>query len=322
MRTIFFGTPELATPALRMLAADPALRPLAVFTQPQARRSRRGGAEPSPVGQAALELGLELHEVATVNEGPALARITELRPDVIVVVAFGQFLKRAVLNLPPLGCLNFHPSALPRFRGAAPVQRAVLQGVVDSGLTVMRLVRKMDAGPILAQQPWRLDPELDAEQLLAQAGDLGAPMLRDVLYALPGLPAREQSDADATFAPPLAKQDGVLDFRQPATQVHNRVRAVQPWPGAECQLQAPQGDRRVLVHRSALAQGNGAPGTVLAVDKTGITIACGQGALTLTLVQLEGKPRVAARDAANGLRLKAGDRFRVDEARASGSQET
>jgi len=309
MRTLLFGTPELAVPALRLLAADPVLRPLAVFTQPAARRSRRGGAEPSPVGQAALQLGLELHEVPSVNEGAALERITELRPDVIVVVAFGQFLKRVLLDLPRFGCLNFHPSALPRYRGAAPVQRAVLEGVVDSGMTVMRLVRQMDAGPILAQVPWHLDPELDAEQLLVQAGELGAPMLRDVLHALPNLTARQQLEAEATFAPPLSKQDGVLDFRLPAKRLHNVVRAMQPWPRAECVLQAPDGDRRLLVHRTQIGQGQGSPGLVLAVASQGITVACGEGALILTQVQLEGKPRVAARDAANGLRLKAGGRF-------------
>ncbi|MBX3474625.1 MAG: methionyl-tRNA formyltransferase [Planctomycetes bacterium] len=305
MRIVFFGTPELAVPTLEALGADADLRPLAVFTQPPARRSRRGEPESSPVGTAARELGVELHEVASVNEGPALARLTQLAPDVIVVVAFGQMLKKAVLKLPVHGCVNFHPSMLPAYRGAAPVQRAVMDGVVDSGLTIMRLVKKMDAGPILLQRPWRLSPDKNAEELLAEAGQLGAPLMLQALRSIATLMAQDQEEARATYAPPLVKEDGLLQFDQGAVALHNRVRAVQPWPRASCTT----GGKRVIVHRTSLAEESGAPGRVLRVDRQGIIVACGTGALRLEEVQLEGKPKVHARDAANGLRLQPGTVF-------------
>lgn len=309
MRVVFFGTPAMACPALVRLASEAKFRPLAVFTQPAARRSRRGTAEPSPVGAAAASLGLPVHEVESVNEGPALEALRALAPEVIVVVAFGQILKRVVLELPVHGCLNFHPSLLPQYRGAAPVQRAVLEGVTDSGLTVMRLVRKLDAGPILLQQPWRMDPAKDAEALLAEAGELGAEMLVHALRGLPALPPQPQNDALATYAPPMDKPDGEIRFGCPAAQVINRIRAVQPWPRATATLLQPGGPRRVLVYGPQAAPGDGAPGTVLRVDAAGIVVACAQGAVCLRELQLEGKPRLPARDVANGLRLKAGAQF-------------
>jgi methionyl-tRNA formyltransferase len=315
MRTVFLGTPEIALPTLRAMASDGEYRPLAVFTQPPARRARRGAAESSPVGAEALKLGLPVHEVENVSRGEALERLKELRPEVIVVVAFGQILKKAVLELPRHGCLNFHPSMLPKYRGAAPVQRAVLEGVVESGLTVMRLVRRLDAGPILLQKPWRLDPARNAEELLAEAGELGAPMMLDVLGRLEaGITPVEQDDSQASFAPPLEKADGELHFADSAAGILNRIRAVQPWPKAESVLQSDdRGGLRVLIHRAEAADiaVPGTSGEVLAVDKRGIVVACGEGAVRLTELQLEGKPRKPARDVANGLRLKPGARFRV-----------
>src|SRR5690606_22210979 len=164
MRVVFLGTPTIAVPTLRLLAVSPDYRPVCVFTQPPARRSRRGNAEPSPVARASEELGLDCEGCADINEAAVVERIRAAKPDVIVVVAFGQLLKRPLLELARHGCINFHPSMLPHYRGAAPVQRAVVEGVVESGLTVMKLVRKMDAGPILLQQPWRMDPKLNAEE--------------------------------------------------------------------------------------------------------------------------------------------------------------
>lgn len=307
MRVVFLGTPEIAVPSLRAIAAAHEL--VAVFTQPPARRSRRGKPEPSPVGAAAQALGLECHEVESVNSGEALARMQALAPDVIVVVAFGQLLKKAVLNLPRFGCINFHPSLLPRYRGAAPVQRAVLDGVTDSGLTVMRLVRKMDAGPLLLQRPWRMDPALDAAELLEQAGELGAPMLLDVLARLPGIAPREQDELQVCYAPPLTRQDGMLRCSEAALALHNRVRAVQPWPRAEAQLlRTPE--VRLIVHRTRAEAGSGQPGEIVGINGDGIAVACAVGVLRITEAQLEGKPARPARDVANGLRLKTGERFR------------
>ncbi|MCA8911574.1 MAG: methionyl-tRNA formyltransferase [Planctomycetes bacterium] len=315
MRTVFLGTPEIALPTLRAMAAADGFRPLAVFTQPAARRKRRGKEESSPVGAEARALGLPVHEVEAVSKGEPLELLRELQPEVVVVVAFGQILKKAVLELPRHGCLNFHPSMLPAYRGAAPVQRAVLEGVVESGLTVMRLVKKLDAGPILLQRPWHMSEHKNAEELLEEAGELGAPMMLEVLAQLDaGIEERVQDESGVTFAPPLEKTDGVLCFKDSAKMLVNRVRAVQPWPRGECRLlDAERGEVRVLVHRAEVAEnaGSGAPGEVLTINKQGIVVACGEGAVCLNELQLEGKPRKPARDVANGLRLKAGARFKV-----------
>lgn len=315
MRTVFLGTPEIAIPTLRAMANDAALRPVGVFTQPPARRSRRGQATSSPVGEAGLRLGLDVHEVQSVSAGAAFETLAELVPDAIVVVAFGQILKQNALDLPRYGCLNFHPSMLPRYRGAAPVQRAILDGVTESGLTIMRLVKKLDAGPILKQQAWRMDEGKDAEELLTEAGELGAPLMLDVLRSLKdGLDAMPQNDELATYAPPLEKSDGVLDFGASARELVNRVRAVKGWPKAQCWLDLPdRGETRIIVHAGTPgnADQTGKPGEVLAINKQGIVVACGRGAVSLGELQLEGKPKQSAWDVANGLRLKPGVKFRV-----------
>lgn len=310
MRLIFLGTPDLAVPALRTLAADAGLQPAIVFTQPPARRSRRGAAEPTPVAMAAKELGLECHAVPDINAPEPLALMRKAAPDAIVVVAFGQFLKRGVLELPRHGCLNFHPSMLPRYRGAAPVQRAVIDGVVDSGLSIIRLVRKMDAGPILLQRPWRMAPEKNAAELLTEAGEAGASLLAEALHGIQNLQAVAQDDALATFAPPLVKSDGELHFSRPSDALQNLVRGVQPWPKAEALLLRDK-PVRMLVHQSSRLEEDGEPGCVLRVDAAGIVVGCGGGALQLREVQLEGKPSRPARDVANGLRLAVGERFRT-----------
>lgn len=316
MRLVFFGTPSIALPTLNALAVHPALRPLAVFTQPPARRSRRGDAESCEVAIQGRRLGLEVQEVSTVNEGPAFERLCKLQPEVVVVVSFGQILKRGVLQLPRHGCLNFHPSLLPRYRGAAPVQRAIMAGERTSGLSIMRLVKKLDAGPILLQQAWPLREEADAEALLAEAGELGAPLMVRVLERLEreDLPAAvEQDDALASYAPPLSKDDGRLDFRRPAVALRDLVRGVQPWPRASCQLLMPAGARRVIVHRASSRQGQGRPGRIETMEDEGLVVGCGEGLLCLESVQLEGKAVQPGRALANGLRLKPGDCFATTE---------
>lgn len=316
MRSVFFGTPEIAVPTLEALAKRPALRPLLVITQPSARRSRRGAAEPSPVAARALELGLEVVESDNVNEGLAYERLLKASPDLIVVVSFGQILKKRVLDLPRHGCLNFHPSLLPKFRGAAPVQRAVMAGERESGLTVMRLVKKLDAGPILAQRPWTIGDTGSAEQLLVEAGELGAPMMCDVMNRLDRgevVVARDQDDSQATYAPPLLKSDGILDWRKSGRVLSDLVRGVQPWPRASAELNTQSGPRRIIVHAAKSSPLVAAAGQLHSIDESGIVVGCGEGSLCLTQVQLEGKSVQSGRALANGLRLLPGATFVVPE---------
>jgi methionyl-tRNA formyltransferase len=315
IRVVFFGTPDIAVPTLRLLAQTPDLRPVAAFTQPAARRSRRGQAEPSEVARAARELGIETHEVASVNEDNAFAKLQALTPDVIVVVSFGQILKKRVLELPRHGCLNFHPSALPKYRGAAPIQRAIMASERVSGLTIMRLVKKLDAGPILAQHPWEIGEVRNSEELMAEAATLGAAMMLEVLSELARgetVAAREQDDSQATLAPPLRKEDGILDFRRDAIALRDLVRGVQPWPRAQTML-AGETPRRVIVHGAEVRDLAGPMGEVVAIDKGGIVIGCGNDALCISQAQLEGKSVVSGFQLANGLRLQRGARFALPE---------
>jgi methionyl-tRNA formyltransferase len=315
LSVVFFGTPSIAVPTLRALVASPLLRVSAVFTQPAARRSRGGHAEPSEVARCARDLALETHEVESVNEGAHLERLISLAPDVIAVVSFGQILKKRVLELPRHGCLNFHPSMLPAFRGAAPIQRAIMAGVRVSGLTIMRLVRRLDAGPIIDQRPWEIGDTLNAEQLMEHAAELGASMMRSVLEKVARGEvhvARDQDDSKATLAPPLAKVDGVLDFRQNAQALSDLVRGVQPWPRAQATL-ALEKPRRVIVHEARPQASSGAPGEIIALEKAGIVVGCSSGSLVLGRVQLEGKSVVSGCELANGLRLQKGARFVLPE---------
>ncbi|MHC4842100.1 MAG: methionyl-tRNA formyltransferase, partial [Planctomycetota bacterium] len=259
MKTVYFGTPEIAVAPLRYLAASDQHEIKAVFTQPAARRKRRGKNEASPVGKTAMELGLPTHEVLSVNEGEAFEQLSAYAPDVIVVVAFGQILKKRVLELPKHGCINYHPSLLPAYRGAAPIQRAIMDGLETTGLTVMRLVKKLDAGAILVQQPWQWDMSKDAEELMIDAGAMAGPMLTEALQMLEeSAPGTEQDHDAATYAHMLTRQDGEVSFDVSADALVNLVRAVQPWPKASTELMTDSGSKRVMIRRASVSEGKGA----------------------------------------------------------------
>jgi len=188
---------------------------------------------------------------------------------------------------------------------------------VDSGLSIMRLVRKLDAGPVLLQKPWRMDPERNAEELLEEAGELGAPMMLETLRLLRGgLNAVAQDDTLVSYAPPLERADGELRFDRDARTLHNRVRGVQPWPRGEAWLEREK-PVRVLVHSTAVGDAQGTPGEIVGITRDGIAVGCEDGSLMLKTIQLDGKPPRAAWDVANGLRLKTGERFRTEAWHAS-----
>ncbi|MEE9311608.1 MAG: methionyl-tRNA formyltransferase, partial [Planctomycetota bacterium] len=291
MKIVYFGTPDIAVSPLRFLASNADHDVQAVFTQPPARRSRRGKAVGSPVANAASELGIETHEVHSVNEDQPYERLQELSPDIIVVVAFGQILKKRVLNLPKHGCINFHPSLLPAYRGAAPIQRAIMDGLETTGLTVMRLIKKLDAGAILVQEPWRWDMSKDAEELMLDAGEKAGPMLSEALSMLEdGQLGQEQDHEAATYAHMLEREDGEVNFSMTAVELVNRVRAVQPWPKASTEFLSESGSKRVMIRRAEIVDAKGAAGDVLEVNKSGIVVATADAAVLLTELQLEGKP--------------------------------
>ena len=295
MRLLFAGTPEFAARHLRAVL-DAGFAVSAVLTQPD-RPGKRGAALVAPpVKRLALDAGLEVLQPAKLE----VADLADLQVDAMVVVAYGQLLGRAVLAHPRLGCVNVHASLLPRWRGAAPVQRALLAGDDTTGCTIMQMDAGLDTGGILAQRMLDIGPEETAGSLEARLAEVGAEALIDVLGRLDGLRAVPQAEAGACYARKIDKEEARLAWGQTAELVGRQVRAFNPAPGAFCYL----GEMRVKVWegRPVAEVAGAAPGTILALDKRALTVACGEGCLAVTSVTLpkgQGKP-LSARDLVNG----------------------
>lgn len=294
MRIIFMGAGRLACPALKTLADRKADEIVAVVTQPDRPSGRRRQLSPCPARQVAEEHGLRVLTPERVS-GPAMVEeLRGLAPDLIVVADFGQFLKADVLAIPPKGTINIHPSLLPRYRGAAPIQWAVARGETETGVTIMYVDERMDAGGIILQEKAPIREEDTAETLEGLLAELGASLLvRAVEQIRDGTVERTvQDEALVTLAPKLKKEDGRIDWSLPAVELRNRVRGFQPWPGAFCE--APRGSGRILkVLRARVEQGSGEPGIVLEAGERGPLVACGAGALRLLEVQPEGGKSMA-----------------------------
>ena len=305
LRIAFAGTPEFALAALDALAGSPH-DVCGVWTQPDRPAGRGRKLSPSPVKRRALELGLPVHQPLSLKPAEAQAHIKEAKPDVMVVVAYGLILPSAVLALPRLGCLNIHASLLPRWRGAAPIQRAILAGDRESGVSIMQMDKGLDTGDVLLERATPIAPDESAGALHDRLAELGAHALLEVLARLPDLKRRPQAAAGVTYADKLSKEEALLDWRRPAVELARAVRAYNPWPVAHTLHQG----KPLRVWRAAVA-GDAAgaePGTVLTAGRQGIDVATGAGVLRLLEVQPAGGKPVAAADFANGRRL-AGARF-------------
>ena len=291
MDVLFMGTPEFAVPALQaLLGSRHLLR--AVVTQPDkpAGRGRRLAAP--PVKQIALSHDIPCLQPARLRDREVIAALEAFEPEVIVVAAYGKILPPEVLAIPPRGCVNVHASLLPKYRGAAPINWAIINGEEETGITIMLMDEEMDHGPILLQ---RVVPILSGEtagELHDRLAALGAACLLEALEGLEegSIVPRSQDHSRATYAPMLSKEDGRIDWGEPAEVLLNRIRGVTPWPGATTTLDGVL----LKVWRAALAApgAGGPPGQVLAVDDEGITVSCGRGSLRLEEVQLAGKRRM------------------------------
>lgn len=303
-RVVFMGTPHFAVPALAAL--DRHHQVVGVVTQPDRRAGRGRQIVTSPVKEEALAHGLPLFQPATLNTPEAVAHLADWQPAVIVVAAFGQILRTAVLTLPPHGCLNIHASLLPHYRGAAPIPAAILAGDPATGVTLMRMEKGLDTGPLLAQAGHPIHPDDTTGSLTAKLADLGAQLLIDTLPGwLSGeIQARPQDDAQATYCSTLEKKDGHLDWNRAATHLDCQVRACNPWPGTYTTW---RGQRlKILRARARAAEPGGeSPGTVLALEP-GVGVTTGQGLLELHEVQLAGKKPMAADLFARGQRALIG----------------
>ena len=306
MRLIFMGTPEFAIPSLKKLIQEHEV--LAVTTQPDRPAGRGRYLTPPPVKVAALELGLPVLQPLMAKEEAFLSKVRGLHPEIIVVVAYGQFLPQALLSLPPRGSLNLHPSLLPKYRGAAPINWALIRGETITGVTVMLIGERMDAGPILLQREEPIFPDDTAGSVATRLAELGALVLAEALKLMEQRELRPipQDERLASYAPKLRTEDGLIPWEWEAGRLHNLIRGLSPDPGAYTFFKG----KRLKVLRSALAfkEGEGgAPGAILKVEKDGLLVETGRGALLLLEVQPEGRKIMTAPEFARGARLKPGD---------------
>ncbi len=307
MRLVFFGSPDFALPALEALLAaghDVSL----VVSQPAKPAGRSATLLDPPVARRAKELGLAVFQPPTLKDEEAVARLAGERADLFVVVAYGKILAQRVLDLPRLGCVNVHGSVLPRWRGASPVQAALLAGDAESGVSIMRMEAGMDTGPVYAVTRGPIGPEEDAGSLSARLAREGAELLVATLPALGAgtLVPAPQDDALATLCPKIRREDGQAGFSRPAEELERRLRAFTPWPG----LFAFRGGKRVklLSARAVPGTPGAAPGEVLAAGEE-VVVACGEGALALGRLQAEGRKALDAATFARGERVAAGERW-------------
>jgi methionyl-tRNA formyltransferase len=307
MRIIFMGSPDFAVPSLDRLVADGHTVAL-VVTQPD-RPAGRGRDLRSPaVKRAAERLGLPLVQPERVSDPAVLASLREARPELVVVVAFGQFLPRTVRELPPLGCINVHASLLPKFRGAAPIHRAVMAGETDTGVTIMRVEGQMDAGPVLLQRASPILPEDDAGSLHDRLAVLGAAALADALRILAAGNGHwtPQDAARTSLAPKLGDEDCRVELAGDPVSLVNRIRGLSPAPGAYLNL----GDgHRLRLLKAEVREASGPPGMILAIEATSVVVGTGKGAVALLDVQPAGKRRMTAAEFARGRRLRVGTRY-------------
>jgi len=285
LRIVFAGTPEFAAEHLKALLDTPH-QIIAVYSQPDRPAGRGQKLTPSPVKQLALQHDIPVHQPQTLRDPAAQAELAALKPDLMVVVAYGLILPQVVLDIPRLGCINSHASLLPRWRGAAPIQRAVEAGDAESGVTVMQMEAGLDTGPMLLKVSTPIAAEDTGGSLHDRLATLGP---QAVIAAISGLASGNlvgevQDDSLATYAHKLNKDEARLDWSRPAIELERLVRAFNPWPICHSTL----GGEAIKVHAAALGDGQGQPGNILAADKFGLTVACGEGALRLTRLQLPG----------------------------------
>ncbi len=293
MRIVYMGTPDFAVPALRRLAREHEI--LCVYCQPPRPAGRGRHARPGPVQAAAEAMGIAVRHPSSLRDPAAQAEFAALEADLAVVAAYGLILPQAVLDAPARGCLNIHASLLPRWRGAAPIQRAIMAGDPETGISIMRMEAGLDTGPVLLREPTTIGTEETAAELHDRLAALGGEAVARALARLDELVAQPQDEAGATYAAKIDKAEARLDFARPAFEVDRTIRALSPFPGAWTRI----GAERVKFLRSRVVGGAAAPGTVLG----GLVVACGRDAVEITEAQREGRRPMAVVDLLRGWAL-------------------
>lgn len=305
MRIVFMGTPDFAVPSLQALI-DAGHDVCAVYTQPDKPQGRKQILTAPPVKTLALAHDIPVFQPNTLKNEDEQARLRELAPEVIIVVAYGKLLPKAVLDIPPHGCINVHGSLLPRWRGAAPIQWAVIAGDEMAGVTTMQMAEGLDTGDMLLTYETKVGEKETAGELFDRLAQSGAELLTQTLVKLDEITPRPQDDAQSCYAHMLDKQMAVIDWSKSAHEIDCLIRGLNPWPIALTTLSG----ERLKVFAAEKAAGNGEPGTVLEADpKKGLTVACGEGALKLTEIQLVGGKRMKATDFLRGHAIEVGTKL-------------
>jgi methionyl-tRNA formyltransferase len=308
MRIVFMGTPESAVPSLRRLVDD-GHEIVAVWTQPDKPAGRGNKLHQSPVKEFALQQNLTIQQPAKIKSSAAKELFASHDMEVAVVVAYGKILPQEFLSAPKHGCINVHFSLLPKYRGAAPVNWAIVNGEEQTGVTTMSIVAELDAGPILLQRAATIEASETAPELLARLAEMGAELASETLRNLANIEPKPQLDEEATFAPMLKREDGVIDWSMDAFAIERRVRGWQPWPNAYTTF----GSNRLIIWAATpewIEQLRFTPGQVIEAGRHRLIVACGDGtALRLVEVQLQDSRRMDARDFLNGAHINVGDRL-------------
>ena len=300
MRLAFLGTPAFAVPTLERLVAR-GHQVLAAVTHPDRPKGRGQTLAPPPVKEAALRLGVPVYQPERIKRPESVDYLRSLAPEAMVVVGYGQIIPQSIIDIPPLGILNVHASLLPRYRGAGPIQWAIVNGETVTGVTIMRIDAGLDTGPMLLKAATAIGADETALDLGRRLSVMGADLLIEALDALAAgrIVPQPQENAQASYAPMLKKEDGRIDWSRSAAQIHNQVRGMQPWPGAYSIFRG--GALHVWRARPVEAGAGHPPGTLVRIKP--LLVACGAGALELIEVQMEGRKRMPAADFANGQRL-------------------
>jgi methionyl-tRNA formyltransferase len=308
MRIVFAGSPAFAIPSLMRLL-DTVHDVACVITQPDRPAGRGLRLKAPPVKELALERGVRVYQPEKFNTRSFLGLLGEIGPDLIVVVAYGKIFRRRSLGIPKLGCVNLHASLLPKYRGIAPVNWALIDGETETGVTTIFMDEGVDTGDMIFAKGVPIGEDENAGELLEKLSVLGADVLEETCEMIAGgsPPRHKQDEALASYARRLSKEDGYVRWDRPAQSLHNMIRGVSPWPGATAAL----GDRRIKILRTACCETVGADaGSVIDIDsKNGVLVSCGRGSLWLRKVQAPGRKPVRGADFARGLRLNVGDRF-------------
>jgi len=311
LQIVFMGTAELSCASLEILARDSRFSVAAVITQPDKPKGRDLNLQPSPVKMLAEKLKLPVLQPAKARDEKFISELRESKPDLVVVVAYGQILPQVILDLPKFGCLNVHTSLLPKFRGAAPIQWAIATGETETGVTIMKMDAGLDTGPVVSQRRTPILPADDSATLHDRLARLGAELLAQTIpdFVAGKIQPSPQPAVGVSHAPKIKKEDGRIDWNQPAGTIWNRLRAFTPWPGAFTFLTGEPKPHLLKIWKAEVVEKSGQAGAVLSADKNGILIACGLNALRILELQREGGKRLTAEQFLAGHPLKAGAKF-------------